>query len=767
MHKLLGCWISLFFLVAGVGTTTSWAGQDDDSPFKSDGKTRNAVDPIYFDQKLADFSMNAEPESGLRLMPPTRSDLFAGQRFDLRIETQIPAQEAPRLLSLLINGLDVTQSFQRAVQGQGQGTDSGTPQSERLFGQTARNLSFSLPGRYVVQDTVLVDGIERSIRNVFDVAAAPNPKAVDAANKLIFFLGDGIGAPMRTAARLISKPIVEGRVEPLAMEQMSAQGLSRTTSFDSVITDSAPGMASLISGVKMSNNAVQVSIDNTPEDPLDNPRIETVFEYMKRVHGWKIGVVTDAFLTDATVASAQTHNRSRRNYLNIAQQMLGYFDDRTELKKTGNASLIALSQPLDVLLGGGAIHWMKRGNPMLKDFYQYAAGGRPDIDLLAEVAPTLGYGVVHNLTQLKQAPDHQKLIGLFTGEFRKTSSGLGPDNLPGSLDRLVARGQVTIRGKGPTAIEIGMHTVPPYGTGCGATIIDCFNNVPMKQDMIDKAISVLDALVKQDSREDGGWILLVEQSQSDKLGHILEQERALYEVIELDLAVKNAMQRFGGDKKALMVVTSDHALPQSIIGVAMTSELMRAAGHCFQTTEGDYPLTLGAKGESGYHCALQDVIGTFNDATFPTYVDRNQDGFPDDPDPAIKLIIESAARPTYSTTYLTNYQPLKPSGTRKTAEGKTLEHTALPNPARQPEGLLLTGNMPTRAVKGGANKTGGAIDTAPHAGDDVLVSAEGAGAQYFSGFYENTAVSVRLARALGGAATGAVQSSVSGPIIGW
>ena len=75
--------------------------------------------------------------------------------------------------------------------------------------------------------------------------------------------------------------------------------------------------------------------------------------------------------------------------------------------------------------------------------------------------------------------------------------------------------------------------------------------------------------------------------------------------------------------------------------------------------------------------------------------------------------------------------------------------------------------MPTRAVKGGANKTGGAIDTAPHAGDDVLVSAEGAGAQYFSGFYENTAVSVRLARALGGAATGAVQSSVSGPIIGW
>lgn len=760
-------WLSAV-VALGVATTASWAGPDDDAPFKGDGKTRNAVDPIYFGQKLADFPMNAEPESGLRILPPTRSNLFAGQRFDLRLETQIPAKVAPKLVSLTINGSNVTQTFEKTIQKQGKGTESGTPSSELLFGETARNLSFDLPGKYVVEAVLDVDGAKRSIRNVYEVVAAPNPKAKEATNKLVFFLGDGMGTPMRTAARLISKPILEGRSEALAMEQMSVQGMIRTTSFDSIITDSGPGMASLVSGVKQSNNAIQVSVDNTPEDALDNPRIETIFEYLKRVHGWKIGVVTDAFLVDATPASAQAHNRARSNYVNIAQQMIGYYDDSTALKKTGNSALASLSQPLDVLLGGGAVHWMKQTNPMLKDFYQYPSGGRKDVDLLVDVAPKLGYNVVHNLSELKQVSDNQKLIGIFTGEFRKTSSGLGADNLPGTLDRLVARGQATIRGKDRKAPEIGLNVAPPFGTACGETVADCFNNVPMKQEMVDKAISVLESLVKQNPRDDGGWILLVEQSQSDKLGHILEYERAVYEVVELDLVVKNTVEKFSKDNRALAVVTADHAQPQTIIGVAMTSGLIEAAGNCFQTTNGSYPVTLGAQGDENRPCALQDAIGTFNDATFPTYADLNGDGFPDDPDPAIKIIIEDGGRPAYSTTYLTNYQPLKPSASKPAAEGsRALGLAALPNPARQPEGLFMSGNMPSRNVKGGANKTSGAVDVAPHSGDDVLVSAEGAGAHHFSGYYENTEILPRLARALGGPAVKASVVNPSGKIVGW
>jgi alkaline phosphatase len=761
MAALTAAWLASASLVS-----PALAGPDDDAPYRSDGKTRNAADPIYFGRKLADFAMNVEAETGLRVMPPTGTELFAGQRFDLRIETQIPAQAAPRLVRLSVNGRDTTRAFERRIAAQGSGPESGTPQSELLFGATARNLSFDKPGHYEVEAVLSVDGIERHIVNRYDVAAAPNPNAPGAARKVVFFLGDGTGLPMRTAARIVSKGAFEGRVpDTLAMEKMAATGVSRTTAFDSIITDSAPGMASPISGMKQSNNALQVSADNTPENPLDNPRIETVFEYMKRVHGWKIGAVTDAFLVDATPAALQAHNRSRRNYLNIAQQMIGYYDDNTELKKTGYTSLAELTQPLDVLMGGGAVHWMSEKNPQLKNFYQYPRGGRKDVDLVADIAPAKGYSVVRNVDELRAAPANRKLLGLFTGEFRTTSSGLGADNLPGALDRLVARGAAKIRGKGADDAEIGMNVAPPQGTGCGATVADCFRKVPMKTEMVDKAIAVLDTLAAQSGRKDGGWMLLVEQSQSDKYGHILEYDRAIYEVVELDQTVAATMKRYAADKRALMVVTSDHAQPQTIIGVALTGALVGSTGSCFTTTDGNYPVTLGSAADKDRPCALQDAIGTFNDATFPTYEDANRDGYPDDPDPSIKLIIEDGGRPTYSTTFLTNYQPLKPVGSRKTEDGKTLEQSALPNASRQPEGLLMTGNMPTRDVKGGANKTGGVVDIAPHSGDDVLVSAEGAGASHFAGFYENTSISVRLSKALGG--DKARPAGQAGTLAGW
>lgn len=752
IHPVTGSSAVLAAAALAIGLFASGArgGPDDDAPFRSDGKTRNAADPVYFGGKLADFVMNAEAETGLRVLPPTGTELFAGQRFDLRVETQIPAQSAPKLVRLSVNGRDLSGAFTDRIAKQGRGPESGTPQSELLYGATARNLSFDKAGRFEVEAVVDVDGAERRIVNRYDVAAAPNPSAPGAARKVVFFLGDGTGLPMRTAARIVSKGAFEGRVrDTLAMEKMPVHGISRTTAFDSIITDSGPGMASLISGMKQSNNALQVSVDNTPENPLDNPRTETVFEYMKRVHGWKIGVVTDSFLVDATPAAVQAHNRSRRNYLNIAQQMIGYYDDSTELKRTGYESLAQLSQPLDVLIGGGAAHWMSEKNPDLKNFYQYGRGGRKDVDLMADIAPARGYRVVRNVDELRAAPAGGKLLGIFTGEFRTTSSGLGGDNLPGTLDRLIARGAATIRGKGANDPEVGMNFVPPQGTGCGATVGECFRKVPMKTEMLDKAIDVLDTLAAQSRRKDGGWMLLVEQSQPDKFGHILEYERAIYEVVELDHAVAAAARRLAGDKRALMVLTADHAQPQTIIGVALTGALVGQAGSCFTASEGNYPITLGSADDKDRPCALQDAIGTFNDATFPTYEDRNGDGYPDDPDPAIKLIIEDGGRPTYSTTYLTNYQPLKPSAARKTDDGKTIAQPALPNPRRQPEGLLMTGNMPTRNVAGGANKTSGAVDIAPHSGDDVLVSAQGAGAAHFAGYYENTAISVRLARAIG------------------
>ena len=737
----------LLVALAGV----AHAGPDDDAPFKGDGVKPNAVQPINSGRTLADFPTHAEPASGLRILPPTGTQLIRGQRFDLRVETQLPAKSAPTLKRLVVNGRDMTREFVARIARQGAGLESGTPPSPMLYGATARNLSFDKAGIYKVDAVVEVDGVERHITNTYPVAVSPFGEGGKRGgrtevNRVVFFLGDGVGLPIRTAARIVGKGVYEGRSQgALHLDSMDEYGFVKTSSFDSIITDSAPGMASYVSGMKQSNNALNVSVDNTPENGLDNPRIETLWQFMKRTRGWKTGVVTDAFVTDATPAAVASHSRARSARTAIAQQMIGYYADKTAQPASGFAALADLAQPLDVILGGGARDWMAKTNPALKSFYQYggANDGRSDVDLFADIAPSRGYATARNLAELNAAPDDKPLLGIFTGEFRTTSSGLGADNIPGVLDRRVARGLATIRGRTADAPEIGMAGAPPFGSGCGATIAECFRAVPSKVEMVKKAVTVLDKLAGAKGGK-GGWILLVEQSQTDKLAHPLEYERVVYEALELDETLGWVTGSLAKRKDALVVVTADHAQPETIIGVAMPGAISAGGvtppGGCFSGTQ--YPLTLGAAGETNRPCALQDVIGTFNDATFPTYVSSRKDGYPDDPDPEVKLIIEDGGRPTYSTNFLTNFQPLEPTN------GKS---AALPNPLRAPDGLLMTGNMPTRSVPGGANKTEGSVNIAPHSGDDVPLSASGAGADLFGGVFENTDVHVRIAAAIAGA----------------
>src|SRR5581483_6828001 len=103
-------------------------------------------------------------------------------------------------------------------------------------------------------------------------------------------------------------------------------------------------------------------------------------------------------------------------------------------------------------------------------------------------------------------------------------------------------------------------------TGCGATIADCFRAVPAKLEMVKKAIAVLNAL----AGDDGSWILLVEQSQTDKLGHVLEYERVVYEALELDQTIAWVLAEVAKDGRTLVVQTSDHAQPETTIGVVLT-----------------------------------------------------------------------------------------------------------------------------------------------------------------------------------------------------
>ncbi|AGY56495.1 alkaline phosphatase [Gloeobacter kilaueensis] len=754
MKRLKQLW-SLGFLAATVSLAATLAagpvlaGTDDDTQ-------KNNVAPVLGTPPFSDNPTNASPTVGLRIFPPTNTTLIKGQRFDLRVETQVPSTNgaAPVLKSLTINGIEASGAFNRRITAQGLGLESGTPSVAGLYGASVRNLALPIAGTYVVKAVVTVDGVDYTISNQYTVSPFSLKPGI---KHVVFFLGDAMGLPIRSAARIQGKGIFEGRAKGrLNMDTMDTYGLVSTASFDSVITDSAPGMTSYVSGMKQSNNALNVSVDNTPENNLDNPRIETLWEYMKRNYGWATGVVSDAFITDATPAAEAGHSRARSARTAIAQQFLDYYVDSAPSgtpaqPATGYVGLSTLTQPLDVILGGGAVDWLPVNDPTLSSFYQYAAGkGRADGLNLFSVATSLGYSVVKDKNELAAAPNNKSILGIFVGDVRP-GNALGLDSIPGVLDRLVARGQATIGGRTASDPSTGLSVAPPVGTGCGATVQTCFANIPSKPELVAKAIDVLNA------KNPNGWVLLVEQSQTDKLAHPLEYERVVYEALELDNTLGFVLDGQASDNQTLTLVSADHAQPETIIGITVPSALDGLPGYfgnpsgtdpitpggCFSntlssdSTSGALTLTVNGSGTTTKACALQDAIGTFNDGTFPTYVDANTDGFPDDPDPTVKLVLDDGGRPTYTQDFLTNPIPLSPGGTT----------AAVPNPSRDPNGLLLTGNMPTTNVSP-ISKNEGNIGVAPHSGEDVVLSASGPNAFLFGGTYENTDVLVRIAQAL-------------------
>lgn len=79
------------------------------------------------------------------------------------------------------------------------------------------------------------------------------------------------------------------------------------------MTDSANSATALYTGHKSTVNALGVYADSSP-DSFDDPKVETIAEIFHRVHGGKIGIVTTAYIADATPAALTAHTRDRGQY---------------------------------------------------------------------------------------------------------------------------------------------------------------------------------------------------------------------------------------------------------------------------------------------------------------------------------------------------------------------------------------------------------------------------------------------------------------------
>ena len=85
----------------------------------------------------------------------------------------------------------------------------------------------------------------------------------------------------------------------MAMDKFPVLGHAMTHSLDSMITDSANSATALYTGHKSSVNALGVYADSSP-NPLDDPKIQSIAELFHEVRGGGVGIVSTAFIADAT-----------------------------------------------------------------------------------------------------------------------------------------------------------------------------------------------------------------------------------------------------------------------------------------------------------------------------------------------------------------------------------------------------------------------------------------------------------------------------------
>lgn len=104
-------------------------------------------------------------------------------------------------------------------------------------------------------------------------------------------------------------------------ERLSSSDHNGSPRPDSFITDSANSATALMAGHKSTVNALNAFTDSTGS-AFGNAKFETVFEMARRIYNSKIGVVSTAYLADATPAATVAHTSQRHEYSYIIDQFL-------------------------------------------------------------------------------------------------------------------------------------------------------------------------------------------------------------------------------------------------------------------------------------------------------------------------------------------------------------------------------------------------------------------------------------------------------------
>ncbi|KAJ4373822.1 hypothetical protein N0V83_002561 [Neocucurbitaria cava] len=612
------------------------------------------------------------------VFPPDQADFLAGQYFDIRLEVHQPVNGSE------VIGLPLDEKFTFTIAKKGAAAKPVTeyfklrePKLEKwnftwfedLFARDAkkpslvnvaskayRRVALYEPGEYTATLTYNNGSTTKAEWVVRDLAEERKTK------NIILFIGDGMTTNMITAARLIGHKSINGKYQSLmAMDKFPVLGHQMTHSIDSFITDSANSAAALNTGHKSTVNCLNVYADSS-KDAFDDPKVETIAEMFHRLTGGHIGIVSTAYIADATPAALVAHTRNRGAYAAIVDQYLN-----------GVQNYTWSNTPVDVIFGGGA-----------EQFYSPKLGGvtYQDKDYYQEFAKK-DYQIIQNRTSLQALDSSKKALGIFT-----------VSNMAKWLDRNVYRDNLN-------------QSLSPAGDKKAAL------DQPGLKDMTLKAIDILEK-----RSGDKGWLLMSEAASIDKMMHVLDYDRALGELLELDDTIKATIAHLNSTnclKETLILVTADHGHGFDVMGSVDTHYLAA------QNVDRKKRDAIGTYEQSG----LSQYANTGN----LTYTDSN---FPSNWDPRYTLFQGLMADPDRREDWTVRKDgPRVPA----TAANGTKDYYASPKDSEN--GILLNGTLPVENDQG------------VHSLTDVPVFAMGPCQELFGGVYSSIDIFYGMAECLG------------------
>lgn len=621
----------------------------------------------------------------IQITPPSGARFLEGQKFDLRVEGK---GTGPFSATLTVDGAPV--SFTSGVQNS-LATDGIT--SAGYGGFNVRGFSLSGAGHHTIAATFTdATGTATASADVEVVALGGDGPI----RNVIIMLGDGMGVAHRTAARLVKFGVTAGQPNGyLAMDSFPGTGLITTHSLNSIVTDSAPGMACYVTG-SHSQNGQEGVYPAHMTSPFYYPRVEYLSEYMHRRRGTSLGIVSTADLEDATPAANAVHTGNRNAGQGIVDQ---YLDDRS---LTG----------LNVLLGGGRRWFLPTGDfgssrstsndyatlPADVQAAWGAAAGAvdPARDFIHDFEGA-GFHYVSTASELASATGGgapSRLLGLF-----------GYGNMNVALDKIAKR-----RNPGASGVVDDYHAP----------------DQPMLDEMTRVALDVL-------SQDRDGFVLMAEGAYIDKQAHLMDADRVIGETIEFDNAVKVARDFARAHRDTLVLVLADHECSGfSLIG-ALTGGI-----DALKALPPDNTVT-----DPAVQPQRQKVVGVYDAAGFPRY-EILSDGYPRTMDVDGKVLVGFGANGDRYEGWLGKPLPvidsLLPSNIKSELAGAG--YAAQPYlRAEKAFGFFIRGQATGQ-------------DQAVHTASDIPVSAYSRGKAWrsFLGVQTNTDVFFKVARLVFGGA---------------